>query len=252
MKNSEKVQVYVLLISFIAIFFYGCKKDDANSLNTTTDEKIIAIINPALTYGTMTDQDGNTYKTIKIGSQTWMAENLRATKYRNGEALPEVGDNTTWSKLTTGAFCIYDNDPDKAKIATFGRLYNWYAVSDSRNIAPIGWHVPTDYDWTKLITHLKGDSVAGGKMKEIGIGNWAKPNTAATNDSGFTALPAGNRSSSNGAFDSFGYYANYWSSTQHDATHAWSFYLFYLNDDCSRSDSYKNAGFSIRCVKDTY
>jgi hypothetical protein len=116
--------------------------------------------------GAVVDIDGNAYHTVTIGNQVWMVENLKVTHYRNGDAIPNVTDGTAWLDLTTGAYCEYDNDVNN--VATYGRLYNWYSVNDSRNIAPAGCHVPSDDDWQTLVDYLGGDAVAGGKMKEIG------------------------------------------------------------------------------------
>lgn len=138
---------------------------------------------------TVTDYDGNVYQTVLIGDQCWMMENLKVTHYRNGDPIPHVTDGVTWGNLTSGAYCNYNND--EGNVATYGRLYNWYAVDDSRNIAPAGWHVPSDAEWQTLVDYLGGDAVAGGKMKEAGTTHWASPNTGATNESGFTALPGG-------------------------------------------------------------
>jgi uncharacterized protein (TIGR02145 family) len=208
-----------------------------------------AVFNPNLTYGTMTDQDGNVYKTITIGKQTWMAENLRTTKYRNGEAIPEIIDNTAWW-INTGAYCNYKNTRNTDTIATYGRLYNWFAVTDSRNIAPPGWHVPTDADWTTLTTYLGGESVAGGKLKETGTTHWHSPNAGATNETGFTALPGGFRDGSIGTFDGIGYSPYWWSSTESDSYVAWVRYIFYDISDVGRGYLYENFGFSVRCIKD--
>ena len=150
--------------------------------------------------GTVTDIDGNTYQTVKIGDQWWMAENLKVTCYRNGDAIPNITDGTTWASLSTGAYCEYNNDINN--VATYGRLYNWYAVTDSRNIAPAGWHVPSDAEWKQLEMYLgmsqsEADATGwrgtdeGGKLKEVGTMHWNSPNTGATNESGFTALPGG-------------------------------------------------------------
>jgi uncharacterized protein (TIGR02145 family) len=202
------------------------------------------------TYGTMTDQDSNTYKTVIIGTQTWMAENMRVTKYRNGDLIPNVTDNSAWTTLTTGAYCSYGNTANKDDIATYGRLYNWYAASDSRNIAPAGWHVPSDAEWTTLITYLGGAIVAEGKMKEAGHTHWAGPNTSATNESGFTALPSGYRVSSNGAFYNLGLFVGWWSSTAAGAAYAWNRSLNYGSDYCERAYTNNQFGFSVRLIKD--
>jgi len=140
--------------------------------------------------GTMTDIDGNVYETVTIGTQVWMAENLKVTHYRNGNTILHIIDWFSWFTLT-GAYCEYDNDVNN--VAVYGRLYNWYAVNDSRYIAPVGWHVPSDAEWLTLVDYLGGDTVADGKMKEIGTTHWVSPNTGATNESGFSALPGGYR-----------------------------------------------------------
>jgi len=237
------------LIAFVAIVFNGCKKDDISpDSNNTTNGKTTAVFNSSKTYGTMTDQDGNVYKTIVIGTQTWMAENLRTTMYRNGDPIPNVTDNAAWSALTTGAQCTYNNTENAETIATYGRLYNWYAVSDIRNIAPTGWHVPTDADWTTLKTYLGGG--AGGKMKEPGITHWTSPNTGATNESGFTALPGGLRGNSGFGFYEGGDYTIWWSRTDYPPTeNAWR---YSIGSNNSLYDDYANKryGFSVRCVKD--
>lgn len=142
-------------------------------------------------YGTMTDNDGNEYATVTIGNQVWMAENLRTTKYRDGSEIPNVTDATDWSALTTGAWCSYDNSADNA--AAYGHLYNWYAVGDTRNIAPEGWHVPSYTEWTTLEKYFGSSNEAGGYLKETGTDHWASPNTGATNGAGFNARGSGSR-----------------------------------------------------------
>ena len=212
--------------------------------------------------GTVTDIDGNIYETVKIGDQWWMAENLKVTNYRNGEAIPNVTDNTEWSNLTTGAYCNYDND--ESNVETYGRLYNLYAVGDSRNIAPLGWHVPSDEDWKQLEMFL-GMSQAevdveddwrgtdeGGKMKEAGTTHWRTPNTGATNESGFSALPGGRRTGWSGGSFPDNYGAHFWSSTEVYGN-AWSRVLDYDNSQIFRSgmiNTSKGTGLSVRCVMD--
>ena len=143
--------------------------------------------NPAETYGSMTDQQGNVYKTIVIGTQEWMAENLKTTVYRNGNAIDNIIDNTQWIGLTTGAWASYNNDSQYD--CPYGKLYNWFAVADPRHVCPTGWHEPTDAEWTTLTDYLGGEEVAGGKMKSAGTQYWIGPNTDATNESGFSGLP---------------------------------------------------------------
>jgi len=204
------------------------------------------IFNPDLSYGTMTDNDGNVYKTITIGTQTWMAENLKTTKYRNGDAIPNLtGD---WSVLVTGTYCWYNNDAATYK-NPYGALYNWYAIADSRNIAPVGWHVPTDAEWTTLTTYLGGESIAGGKLKETGTSHWSTPNTGATNNTGFTALPGGDRSY-DGTFHNNGYNGYWWSSAEYSASSAWYRGMRYDYSRVSRYSDFKYWGFSVRCLRD--
>lgn len=210
--------------------------------------------------GTMTDQDGNVYQTIKIGAQWWMAENLKVTHYRNGDAIPNVTDNTEWENLSTGAWCSYSND--NGNTDTYGLLYNWYTVDDSRNIAPTGWHVPTDEEWKQLEMYLgmsqsEADETGyrgtdeGGKLKESGTAHWHSPNTGATNESGFTALPGGHRGSDDGAYYGMGDYGRWWSATGYSSTRAWNRGLLYNYSDVYRSSLYyKPNGFSVRLVRD--
>ena len=201
-----------------------------------------------ISYGTVTDIDGNVYQTILIGDQEWMMENLKVTHYRNGEPISNLTNNNDWTNTTSGAYCYYNNDPDNAD--TYGALYNWYAVDDSRNIAPTGWHVPTDDDWQELIDYLGGSGVAGGKMKETGTTHWNIPNTGATNESGFTALPGGCRGSSLGNFSNIGDSAFFWSSTESNSNGAWDRLLYYHYSGVNRYNNSKNYGFSIRCLRD--
>ncbi len=211
--------------------------------------------------GTVTDIDGNTYQTIKIGNQWWMAENLKVIRYRNGEAIPNVTDNSVWAGLSTGAYCNYDNDYRYAAI--YGCLYNWYAIDDSRNIAPAGWHVPTDEEWKQLEMYLgmsqsDADQIGwrgtdeGGKLKEDGTTHWDSPNIGATNESGFSALPGGYRHYyDDGMFYSIGYGGYWWSSTEYNTSYAWRRVLYHGDSSVYRgSDSSKRSGFSLRCVKD--
>ena len=186
-------------------------------------------------------------KTETIATQRWMDKNLEGVTYRNGDVIPQVTDATTWAALTTGAWCYYNNDP--ANGAIYGKLYNWYAVNDPRGLAPQGWHIPTDAEWTTLSTLLGGESVAGGKMKTTGTTRWTTPNTNATNESGFSGLPGGNRSNS-GAFTNVGNYGYWQSSTESGSTAARYRYLGYLNGNLDRFSFFKTAGFSVRCLRD--
>ena len=194
------------------------------------------------------DIDGNVYQTVQIGNQWWMAENLKVTRYRNGDSISHVTNNAEWAALTTGAYCEYENNI--VNVATYGRLYNWYAVDDNRNIAPAGWHVPSDAEWQTLAEHLGGVAIAGGKLKEVSITHWNSPNTGATNESGFTALPGAKRSP-DGFFDYMGRLAYFWSSTKFSSSeYAGSGKLQYNISWILLSNSKKLSGFSVRCVRD--
>ncbi len=194
------------------------------------------------------DIDGNVYHTVKIGTQIWMVENLNVTKYRNGDPIPNVTDGTQWKNSSTGAYCNYDNNAFSAEI--YGRIYNWHSVNDSRKIAPEGWHVASDTEWTTLTSFLGGENVAGGKLKEAGLGLWQSPNEGATNESGFTALPGGTRYF-DGAFDNQnGLLGYWWTSTQIDGTASWYRYLPWNDGNVHRFGHLFNSGFSVRCVKD--
>ena len=205
------------------------------------------IFNPNLTYGSVSDNDGNTYKTIQIGTQTWMAENLKTTKYNDGTVIPLVTDGTAWAALSTPGYCWYSNDAATYK-ATYGALYNWYTVNTGK-LCPTGWHVPTDAEWTTLTTYLGGESNAGGKLKESGTIHWLSPNTGANNSSGFTTLPGGYRNY-NGSFLGIGGDGYWWSSTEYATYIAWYRYMYYYLSNVYRSDFYKLGGFSVRCLKD--
>jgi len=219
------------------------KKDERKRVSS-------AVFSPRLSNDTMIDIDGNVYKTIVIGMQTWMAENLRVTRYRNGDPIPNVTNNTAWAALLTGAYCNYANTTDKDQIVTNGALYNWYAVTDSRNIAPSGWHVPTDAEWTTLITFLGGEGLAGAKMKESGTAHWNSPNNSATNESGFNATPMGYRRYDDGEFEELGDNASYWCITQSSTSGAWYRYLYSYGANCHRYEYSKVGGFAVRLMKD--
>jgi uncharacterized protein (TIGR02145 family) len=224
---------------------------------------------------TVTDIDGNVYQTVQIGTQVWMAENLKTTRYRNGDLIPTNLSNTDWDNATTGAYSIYDNKPENDK--TYGKLYNWYAVVDSRNLCPAGWHVPSDAEWTTLLKYLGGDSItvtesimeggkmeaernvsvsimesgvsiAGGKMKAVS-NLWQSPNTGATNESGFSGLPGGCRGD-DGTYDVIGYKGGWWSSTEKATDIAWNLLLESSNDNTLRGDPEKQIGISVRCIRD--
>lgn len=246
-KNSL---IYLLLcFCILCIFFGSCKKDD-DSIDNNNDN------NPNT--GVITDIDGNIYHAVTIGTQTWMAENLKVTHYRNGDAIPNVTDSAIWFNLSSGAYCNYNNQESNSQI--YGRLYNWYVIGDIRGVCPAGWHVPTWDEWCTLVNFLGGDSIAGGKLKETGTLHWAVPNTGATNTSGFTGLPGGSRYNE---YRDVNLEGRWWSSdTLHipeipNSKCTWSMILNYDNEYTTGYPyltldvfSPVNGGFSIRCVKD--
>ena len=175
-----------------------------------------------------------------------MQQNLEVVTYRDGTVIPQVTDATAWAGLTTGAWCYYDNDPSSG----YGKLYNWYAVNDPRGLAPQGWHIPTDAEWTTLNTLLGGDAAnAGGKMKTRGITRWTTPNSYGTNDYGYAGLPGGRRDAS-GTFGSVGDGGYWWSDTVYNPDAAWSRYLLYSSGTLYSNPVYKSNGFSVRCLRD--
>jgi uncharacterized protein (TIGR02145 family) len=211
--------------------------------------------NPDLTYGSMTDQEGNVYKTIVIGTQEWMAENLNTSIYRNGDAIPTGLSDADWANTINtqqGAWAYYNNDASYA--CPYGKLYNWYACVDARQLCPVGWHVPTDVEWTVLTDYLGGEGVAGGKMKTTGTieaetGLWYSPNQSATNSSGFSGAPMGSRGNV-GDYDFIGIYLGWWSSSEVDNDLSWHRYLSNYNGFAARSNYSKQVGFSVRCMRD--
>ena len=211
------------------------------------------IHNPNLTYGSMTDQEGNVYKTIVIGTQEWMAENLNTSIYRNGDAIPTNLDNATWQNTTSGAWAYYNNDASYA--CPYGKLYNWYTCVDARQLCPTGWHVPTDAEWTVLTNYLGGEDVAGGKMKTTGTieaatGLWYSPNAGATNSSGFSGAPGGGHFNDFGGYSDFGLIGFWWSSSELDSSLVWSRLLSYNFGSAYRDFINKQFGFSVRCLRD--
>jgi uncharacterized protein (TIGR02145 family) len=200
------------------------------------------------TIGTATDIDGNIYNTVIIGDQVWMVENLKTTTYRNGDPIPNVTINSQWDTLTTGAFCYYNNEINNAH--TYGNLYNWHAVDDSRNIAPDGWHVATDSEWFALVTYwadLTNAPYVAKILKEEGRDHWEKCQNPGSNESGFTALPGGCLGQN--GFGSLTYKGFWWASTEY-----YPHYPYYWSMRCSwtvdRNNDEKTTGFSVRCVKD--
>ena len=220
---------------------------------TVTRTVAIAPQNPTSSYGSnITDVEGNSYKTVFIGTQQWMGENLKTSKYSDGTTIPNITDITQWSNLMTGVWAYYNNDA--ANNAKYGKLYNWYVVSETsnngnKNVCPTGWHVPSDAEWTVLTDYLGGASVAGGKMKEVGTTNWNSPNIIYTNTSLFTGLPGGYRYS-NGNYYYVGNYGYWWSSTEASTNYAWNRVLTNTYGNAGSYDGDKRSGLSVRCLRD--
>jgi uncharacterized protein (TIGR02145 family) len=185
-----------------------------------------------------------TTQDVLIGTQTWAKCNLDVTTYRNGDVIPQVTDQTTWNNLTTGAWCYYNNDSVTG--TTYGKLYNWYAVNDPRGLAPTGYHIPSDTEWTTLVNYLGGTSPAGGAMKETGGCHWLTPNQA-TNSSGFSAFGGGIRTTSFNLINNQGFW---WSSTEFILTFAYYRYIAYNSTNITSTVISKANGLSVRLIKD--
>jgi uncharacterized protein (TIGR02145 family) len=197
---------------------------------------------------TLKDIDGNIYRTVAIGNQVWMAENLKTTKYSDNSNIPDASGNNTWSSLSTPGYCWYDNNAASYK-GPFGALYNWYTVKTAK-LCPSGWHVPTDSEWSNLTTFLGGENVAGKKLKEAGAGLlWISLNPETSNSSGFTARPGGARDS-DGSFHSLAGYCGFWSSTENNKDEAIARDLQNDLNEVGSGGVDKKTGFSVRCIKD--
>ena len=196
------------------------------------------------------DLDGNVYQVVTIGTQTWMAENLKTTKYNDGTNIPLVTDRVLWNALTSPGYCWFDND-QKTYGDTYGALYNWYTVNMGK-LCPAGWHIPSKAEWVTLVTYLGGEDNAGGKLKATGTALWQSPNSGATNQSGFTALPAGSRGYSV-SYTEMGKFTTYWSTTEslEFPLNAWVAALNYNNSEANIYPyGEKLSGLSVRCIKD--
>jgi len=234
MKKRPIITVHLIIISVLFILLAtSCKKDEGD--------------NPE----TVTDIDGNVYNTVIIGSQVWMKENLKLTRMNDGTTITIITDNDLWNNSTTPAYCWFNND-EKNKEG-YGALYNWYAVNSGK-LCPEGWHVSTDEEWTELTNIFGGEALAAGKLKatgtvEGGDGLWKSPNLNANNESGFSALPGGDRIT-NGFIDQIGEWGFWWTSTSYSETHAWVRDMGANYSEVSRYRSLKTSGLSVRCLMD--
>jgi uncharacterized protein (TIGR02145 family) len=226
---KKNISPYISIIAVLAIFASGCTKERA------------------LMPDPVSDIEGNSYKTVKIGSQVWMAENLKTSKFNDGTEIPLIKDSEAWQELNTPGFCIYDNDSGKYK-ELYGALYNGYSIATGR-LCPSGWHVPSRDEFRKL-REFTGDTVTGGgKLKEQGTDHWLTPNRGADNSSSFKALPSGIRYFE-GSFMSVLCFTSFWSSTESVKDEAWYMSLYFGDAAVNLSSISKKQGFSVRCVKE--
>jgi Fibrobacter succinogenes major domain (Fib_succ_major). len=239
MKKKIRIRLLpVVTMGFLLMLTNSCKKDEVM---------------------TCTDADGYTYKTVTIGNQVWMAENLKTTKYNNGDLIGTTTPDTLDILVEASPKYQWAYGGNESNVATYGRLYTWYAVTDSRNVCPTGWHVPSDAEWHTLVLYLDPSAslsdqaeswIADDKLKESGTVHWQSPNSGATNETGFTALPGGIRNYE-GPFYLIGSIGEWWSSTEVSTSLAWGRHMYYENNSAVvRSDYYEQLGFSIRCLKD--
>jgi uncharacterized protein (TIGR02145 family) len=244
--KKSSVRIYPLIVVIFLILEISCSKDDSKDT-------------VPITYGTVSDIEGNVYKTIQIEiptgmskglsatqaiTQIWMAENLKSTQYSNGDPIPNVTQNQAWLALTTGAYCNYNNVTNNS--TTYGHLYNWYAVNTGK-LCPTGWHVPTDAEWTALINYLGGESTAGGKLKEKGTKHWEKPNEGATNEIGFTALPGGQRVW-DGSFNTIGSDGIWLSSSEEKGSTSYCSFISSSSSIIGLANFNNYCGMSVRCL----
>ncbi|MDT3403138.1 fibrobacter succinogenes major paralogous domain-containing protein [Mucilaginibacter terrae] len=236
--------IYVL-IGLLVISSTAC--NSAQSGHDTADtltNKVPAKIAVTVPVGKVIDYDGNTYRTVKIGTQTWMAENLRVAHYNSGDAIAHIKSDKQWRNYPSGAWCIYNNDTT----AHCGYLYNWHAVTDNRKLAPRGWHIPTDAEWEILAKHLGGLPVAGSKLKANNF--WGADDHTATGQSLFNAQPCGMRNN-NGIFDNKAFLAVWWTTTtEPDADFAANYRLLAQSTAIKLDVDDRVCGFSVRCIKD--
>lgn len=248
--------------AYISPGLYTVSLTASNDVSSDTETKTdyITVFEKALT---VTDIDGNTYNTVTIGSQIWMAENLKVAHFPDGTEIPYVFDDFDWHQLqdnnTDKAYCYYNNDLD-GEANIYGALYTWAAAmngadksdlvpSGVQGICPDGWHIPSADEWWLLINEQGGKNIAGGKLKESGTSHWDY-NEGATNESGFTALPGGYRNGEGGSFYTVGYYGYWWSSSEEYSSNGWSFVMNNMNSEIDSEGQFKSSGKSIRCVKD--
>ena len=254
--NSRWGTPLCVAIGFLGFFStVSCKKDDDGSMTQTI---VIYVDSTVVPPDAVMDVDGHVYSTTVIGTQRWMAANLRTSHYANGDPIPYAPDGTEWGGLTTAAWVNYDVDASYDQI--YGKLYNWYTVSDPRNVCPSSWHVPSDEDWFELEQTLgvpvadldntgpRGEAAnSGGRLKSEVL--WESPNTGANDSSAFSAFPGGVRAN-NGTFINLGLKGSWWSTSEFNSSMGWQRKLTNDNAGIDRLGALKSAGASIRCVED--
>ncbi|HOS47070.1 MAG TPA: fibrobacter succinogenes major paralogous domain-containing protein [Bacteroidia bacterium] len=256
MKVSFKSKVLVLALIAVAFVNYAELKPRKISQIANNNSHMDVGSEDSIP-GTIKDIEGNVYKTVVIGKQVWMQENLRTRTYRNGKPIAKKLSNAQWKANKTGACAVYNNDSIKEQ--AFGQLYNWYAVANPAGLCPVGWHVAKDTDWNKLVAYLDSyadttelkriqSEIAGGAMKEVGITHWASPNTGATGTANFLGFSGGNKSP-DGKCNDVGAYGYWWTATPSSTNEAYGRLLSYFNSNIDRFKTSKNVGFSVRCVK---
>lgn len=227
----------LLLIFPMFLMMESCKKEEKQEPNDNNN----------VSSGKVKDIDGNEYGIVTIGEQDWLASNLRTTRFSNGDEIPNVKLDSVWESLVSGAWAHYDNDETYEN--PYGKLYNWFTISDQRNVCPTGWRVPTAEDWEVLMDYLGGESVAGGKLKMEGTEHWQSASGAVTNSSGFSALPGGTRLK-NGGFHDLGGVGAYWSSTETSSSNGRSRFLLSNSIYAEPQSINKGVGMSCRCIKE--
>jgi len=232
----NKITNYLIYLCLpLCCLLISCEKEE---------QGIHTILNPWVTYGSLTDIDGNTYKTIQIGTKTWMVRNLKTTRYNDGSPIQVVTDPRSWSNLAGPACCWQDNSPIYK--VTYGVLYNWYAVN-TKKLCPVGWHISTDSDWNELVNYLGGENLAGGKLKESGFSHWYSPNNGATDETHFRALPGGYKSSTDSLY--YGLHdSGYWWTTTVNDDMALGRVMTTSNNHVQKGFYPVKSGFSVRCI----
>lgn len=251
-----KRKIFFTIITFLIALTVNAQNDTMYIMKSgvvigqySVNNQIDSIIfyKPFITGNTVVDIDGNVYNTVVIGSQTWLKENLKTTKYNDGISIPLVENDTAWINLSTPGYCWYDNN-QTIYGNTYGALYNWYTVNTNK-LCPLGWHVPTNVEWTTLVDYLGGSDLAGGKLKEVGTTHWQTPNTEASDLYYFTALPGGERSSFGLSHD-VGKIGSWWTATLTNSNEPWTFFVSYNSGKVFSGVSDYILGKTVRCVKD--